>query len=715
MFGRAADPAMRGRFMARQKRSDKVLAQHALRTLYQIESRRFALWLPVALGFGIWLWFAAPTSPDGRWAWLGLVPAALIATGRARRAGWGLLAVSWLALTVALGFGAAHLAALRAEAPAIAHPQAATVDGRVIEISRSASGAPRFLLDRLAIYGVEPDETPARLRLTWLDADGPAPSPGTRIRAYATLMPTGAPVEPGAFDFRRQAYFDRLGGVGLIRGGPFAIPTLGPEGWTDRAHLWLARLRYRISLHLQTTIPGRAGAFAAAIVVGDRAAISDADAEALRASNLAHLLAISGLHMGMLTGLVFALARLLFAAVPWTAHHFSTRKTAAVVALGAGAAYLALSGATVATQRAFVMVAFAFLAILADRPAITLRALALAATVILLIRPVSLMEAGFQMSFAATIVLVAGYEVMRERGALSPGGGAGRRILLYLGGLLFSSALAGLATAPIAAYHFNRTAPFGLVANLLAVPVMGLWIAPCACLAAMLTPFGLQDAALRAMGAGIEWVLRIAHWIGDTPGATQPVAVAPGSVLALIVVGGLWLALWRGPWRLAGIAGIVGALVLWSDPPPRPDVLIGPGGRIVGVLGLEGRALSHDRAQSYAAKSWLRRDGDGANQAMAAERPGIRAAKGRLSVKLAPGREVHVLTGRRPEEAIADLCRPGAIVIARYGRSHDGSCRYLGRAELRRSGALAIRDSPAGARIVTASEHAGDRRWTRRH
>lgn len=718
-------------FMGRMDRLDKMriiplihpfthpLTASLPGAIYRIESRRFALWLPVALGLGVWAYFRPADEPDWRWVLLGLAPLALLITGLARRAGWGVLALAWLGLVAALGYGTATVSAWRAEAPAIAFPLGETVEGRVIGISRSASGAPRLLLDRVVVYGLEPGRTPGRVRLTMLGERPEPPRPGTRIRVYATLMPAGEPVEPGAFDFRRRAYFAGLGGVGLVRGHPVTLADAGTTGAWDRLAVGLAALRDRISRHLRAVLPGRQGAFAAAIIVGDRSDIAEADAEALRASNLAHLLAISGLHMGMLTGLVYALTRLALALVPFTAHHLSTRKTAAVVALAAGAGYLALSGATVATQRAFVMVAFAFVAILADRPAITLRALALAATVVLLIRPVSLLDAGFQMSFAATLALVAGYEALRDRPVAAAGArpswqAAPRLLALYLGGLVLSSLLAGLATAPFAAFHFNRTAPWGLVSNLLALPVMGFWIAPWACAAAVLAPLGLDVFALRAMGLGIDVVLGIAHWVAGLPGAVRPVRAAPGIVLGLIALGGLWLALWRGPWRFGGVAAMAAGLVLWSAAPPRPDVLISPDVRLVGVLGPRGRALDHARAHGFAAKTWLRRDGDGGGQPLAAARPGLVRTGGAVSADLSDGWRLRVIRQRRPPpDLIARLCQPRTILVARHGPAHSGPCRYLGRADLRRAGALAftIRD---GEVVVSRGRGTGPGRvWTR--
>ena len=707
-------------FMGRKDRSDKVLNHAVFATLYRIENRRFALWLPVALGVGVWAYFHPVEEPDWRWAFAGLAPLGLVVTGLARRAGWGALALCWLAATGFLGFGAAAGSAHRANAPAIAWPMGETVEGRIIGLSRSASGAPRILLDRVMIYGVEPEATPARIRLTLLDTDlETLPIPGTRVRVYATLMPAVEPVEPGAFDFRRRAFFQRLGGVGLTRGHLLVVPSTRESSLFDRLSVGLANLRDSISRHLRTVLPGRQGAFAAAIIVGDRADIAEPDAEALRASNLAHLLAISGLHMGMLTGLVYGLARLLFALVPFTSYRISTKKAAALVALTAGAGYLALSGATVATQRAYIMVAFALLAVLVDRPAITLRALALAAAVILLIRPISLLDAGFQMSFAATIALVAGYEAMRARGpnrADRPIWQVIPRLLaLYVIGILISSLLAGGATAPFAAFHFNRTAPYGLVSNLLALPVMGVWIAPWACLAGVLAPFGLADPALRAMGAGIEVVLMTAHWVASLPGAVQPVRAAPPIVLGLIAMGGLWLALWRGPWRFGGIVAIAMGLFVWSNAPPRPDVLIAPGGRLVGVLGPDGRTLDHARAQSFAAKTWLRRDGDGADQAEAARRPGLTRGRGRLSADLAHDWRLEVLWKKRRRPGLAaSLCTKRTILIDRHGQGQSGPCLYYGLRELKRSGAIAITLGQSGPQITTSRRPGRGRLWERR-
>ena len=674
---------------------------------------------PCCWGLGIWIYFAQAQEPDVRTGQI-WIPFLLVLIAAGRLGLWFRLPVI-ASLAVSLGYGLALWSAHRADVPQIRYPVGETVEGRVLEVSRSASGAPRLLLDRLMIYGIERNKTPERVRLTVLGgAHHDMPAPGARIRTYATLMPNGEPVEPGAFDFRRRAFFERLGGVGLVRGAVLLVPGDAHGGVWDRPFVWLQRQRYRISRALREALHGRQGAFAAAIVVGDRSGIEEADAEALRASNLAHLLAISGLHMGILTGLIFALSRLILALSPAISLNFSTKKLAAVIALFAGAGYLALSGATIATQRAFIMVAVAFTAVLLDRPALTLRALALAAAIVLALRPISLLDAGFQMSFAATAALVSGFEYLRTRRQFEERpksrGWVFRGlsiVAIYVGGVIVSSLLAGIATAPIAAYHFNRTAPYGLLSNLLALPVMGFVIAPSACLAAVLAPLGLEHAALAVMGQGIEQVLRTAHWVSNLPGAVRMIPEAPGPVLALVALGGLWMFVWRGAWRLAGLVPLAVALLLWTRPADRPDILIAPGARLIGVMGQDGRILDHPTAQGFAAKSWLRRDGDAADQAEASERPGLERGNGTFRTE-AGGWSVRVVWNKGLEgTSLSELCTDRSILIAKHGSPVEGQCLYLGKWELARSGAVSISIVEDRPQVRRARDPSRQRLWSR--
>ena len=241
---------------------------------------------------------------------------------------------------------------------------------------------------------------------------------------------------------------------------------------------------------------------------------------------------------------------------------------------------------------------------------------------------------------------------------------------------------------------------------------MGLWIAPSACIAALLAPIGLDEPALRLMGAGIERVLTVAHWVGGLPGAVVPVGAAPVMVLAAFVIGGLWLMLWRGPWRFTGF-GLLGAgLLAWANPPARPDVLIAPEGRLVGIMTPDGRVLDHDRAQSFAARSWLRRDGDVADQVIAAARKGIERQPTGLTAALPHGWMLDMRRKNAQQHDLQSACAPRTLLLGHTDQSISGPCIYLGPRDLRHSGALAIHVTAKGVKIVRSRNPSIRRLWT---
>jgi len=445
-------------------------------------------------------------------------------------------------------------------------------------------------------------------------------------------------------------------------------------------------------------------------MVGDRSGMDRGAIDDLRRSNLSHLLAISGLHMGLLTGFIFALIRYGLALLPGVALRWPVKKIAAVAALLAGAAYLALSGGNVATERAFVMVSVMFGAVLLGRRAVTLRAVAVAATIVLALRPEVLTEPGFQMSFSATVGLVAVFGALRNwRGWRLPR--AARPVLA----VVLSSAVAGLATAPFAAASFNRIADYGLLANLLSVPLMGLVVMPGAVLAALLSPVGLGWVGLAMMRPAIDWILGVAHWVAGLDGAVTHVATPPGAVLPLLALGALWAVLWRGRMavRLAGIAPVVLAFGLWAQV-QRPALLVSDSGGLVGVLTDAGRALSKPRGDGFAARSWLENDGDGADQAQAFARAGLGGVKGDLRLDL-DGTVVARLSGRGTGARLAAACEAASLVVVsvKVADAPPG-CDVYDPVRLRDTGALAISSAGQGVQIVTARAVAGRRLWNSR-
>ncbi|MCC6000777.1 MAG: ComEC/Rec2 family competence protein [Pararhodobacter sp.] len=672
---------------------------------------------PVFLGIGIGLYFSLPSEPGAT----GFGMLAFLATGAGLAGITGperlrplFIAVMLVAAGVLVAGWRTHASA----APVLSWRYYGPIEGRIIAVDRSVSDALRLTLDQVVLHDVSVARLPHRVRVS-LHGGPPdiAPLPGLRVVLTGHLAPPGGPVEPGGFDFRRHAWFDQLGAVGYTRNPVLAIapPEPGPE-------LAIARLRLRMSAALQARLPGEPGSFVAAILTGDRSAISQETTEALRRSNLAHLLAISGLHMGLLTGTVYGALRLMLALIPGLALRLPVRKLAALGALAAATCYLLLSGGNVATQRAFVMAAVMLGAVLTDRRAISLHSVALAALVILMWRPEALLSPGFQMSFAATAALVAVFAALRDRRRASGTRRARptplRRVLFGLGSVALCSLVAGTATAPVAAAHFNRIAEYGLLANILSVPLMGTLVMPAAVLAAVLWPLGLEGAGLWLMQLGVRWILGVAQWVAGFEGAVRAVSAPPAWVLPGIALGMLWLILWTGRARLAGALFAAACLAGWGQA-NRPALLIAESGALIGLMGPEGRVLSRPRGEGFTARNWLEADGDMASQADAHARPGPDGHPLGERFDLGGLGFVH-LAGRGAENRLAAVCTEGIVVILaarlpdRRDATHAMPCHIIDQRALAESGALAI--SLSGERISwrRARDTAGHRPWTGR-
>ncbi|MCB1341006.1 MAG: ComEC family competence protein [Pseudooceanicola sp.] len=633
-------------------------------------------WAPVMMAAGIGIYFGLPAEPDA----VALGAAALAGMAGATL-GWrhpaGLALPGWAAALVALGFTLAAHRAHGVAAPVLAFRYYGPIEGRVVDIDRSASDADRLVLDRVVLERVSPARTPLRVRVSLHGPPAGAIQPGQRIMTTGHLSPPEGAVEPGGFDFRRHAWFLRIGAFGYTRTPVLTVAPPEPDGLSLR----IFALRKAISDHIRAALPGDAGGVGAAVTTGDRSGLTAEVLTALRISNLAHLLAISGLHMGLLAGFVFGALRLGFAAVPSIGLRVPARKLAAAGALIAAAGYYAISGGNVATERAFVMAAVVLCAVLLDRRALSLRSVALAAMIVLVFRPESLLSPGFQMSFAATTALIACYgwlgasELPRLPRWAAP-----------VAAVLTSSAIAGAATAPIGAAHFNTLSHFGLIANLLAVPVMGAVVVPAAVLALLLAPFGLDGIGLWIMGQGLDWILAVGRWVAGFDGARSWVPSPGPFVLPLLSLGMLWLFLWQGRSRLLGLPVAALALALWPMA-ERPGVLVADNGALVGVMTPQGRALSKPKGAGFIARTWLENDGDAATQEQAALRwPGMDKS---VRVLSSSGQEVVHVIGKKAAARFT-TCARGQLVVSTIDIRPQGDCDVWGPKRLRASGSLAL-------------------------
>tara|TARA_R110002073_G_scaffold225733_5_gene386511 strand:- start:4526 stop:6643 length:2118 start_codon:yes stop_codon:yes gene_type:complete len=660
------------------------------------------VWCSIAFACGAAVYFCLPMEPPifvaAITAGVAVLAAGLCATAKDRPA---LLAVFVLAAFLCAGLVRGQIRTVRLDAPVVTESERArTVTGWIEAVQRSNTRE-RLILRVQTLEGSE--TPPVRVRVT---AGRGHFVPGDAVQLRAVLGPPPRPAAPGGYDGGFAAYFRQLGGTGFAVSRPEHAEV--PGAARQRA---FARWRWHLAERIRSRAPPRSAGIAAALLTGDRSGIDPADAESLRASGLGHILAISGLHMALFAGGVFFAVRMAMAALEPFARRYDPRIPAAVTALVAGLAYLLISGAAIPTQRAFIMTATVLVGVLAGRQALSMRSVALAAFVVLLIQPESIVTPGFQMSFAAAAALIAAFQFVRDRRTPSPHPGFLRRSAGSFAATGYSSLIAGAATGGFAAFHFNRLAAFGFLANLAAMPVFSLIVMPAGVVALLLMPLGLEEPALAAMGWGLNWVLWIADSVSHWPGALTPVAAGPGASLPLYALGFTALVTGRGAIRLGGLAIMAMALQIWTLADP-PDGLVTEGGVVIARFdGSDGQwGSSATRRSRFAARVFLERSGDrdaGVQQGMDCDQFGCVGQVG----------ELHIATPES-EEILLDDCRYTDLVVTRLtiNRALRARCgtHLIDAGDLQRSGARTfwINDDLT-LRWQTVREVRGQRPWTR--
>ncbi|HEX2113739.1 MAG TPA: ComEC/Rec2 family competence protein [Alphaproteobacteria bacterium] len=567
------------------------------------ERERWLLWLPVLLACGIGLYFGLHSEPP-LWAGPAAVAGLIAATALLRRR--PAVALTLLVLSViAIGLTLVQWRAAYVAAPVLERRHGPIdVEGRVVALEIRPDGR-RIILDRLTIAGLAAQRTPATVRVRVREA--PGIQAGDRIAVKAVLQPPPPPSAPGSYDFQRQAWFERLGAVGYAVGAITRVDAQAEaSGWRVR----LNRTRQNVVERVLEAIPGAGGAVAAALLTGEQGAVPVEVMEWMRDSGLAHLLSVSGLHVGLVATIVFLIIRQSLALVPRIALRWPIKKWAAVGAFIAITMYMLFVAPGVPTQRSWLMTSVVLFATLIDRTAISMRLVAWAALAVLVMAPESLLGPSFQMSFAAVVALIAAWEASRARfTAWRIGSGYLRRAAISLLALGMTSLVAGLATAPYALYHFNRFAAYGLVANLIAVPLTGIWVMPWAILVFVLLPFGLESWALVPMGWGCDAIIAIAREVAGWDGSSGLWPAMPVWGLVAITIGGVWLCLWQRRWRLAGLP-LIAAGMASAALERGPDILVSGDARLIAVRGADGLLqMSTERSARLVRETWLRRSG----------------------------------------------------------------------------------------------------------
>jgi len=672
---------------------------------------RLVPWVPVAFGLGIAVYFTADHEPSAIAAVLLAAAGFIIAfVVRMRPIAFPAVVIGAAAAT---GF-----AVITLKTATIAHPVleravfGAAITG-FVEMREERERSDRITVRIQKLDGIRNQPVPERVRVSV--KRGRAPAVGSFVTFKARLTPPLAPLRPGGYDFARDMYFQRLGASGFITGAIKIETPPEPAGWRLRFVMARDAIRDGIDRRIRVAVPGDAGAIASALITGKRDAISSPVNEAMYVSSLAHVLSISGYHMALVAGVVFFAIRAVLALIPGMATRHPIKKWGAAGALIAAAAYLALSGAEVATQRAFIMTAIVLVGVMADRAALTLRTLSVAALAVLLVAPEAVVHPSFQMSFAATLALVAAYERAAPRIVASRDSAFHTRVALWGGhqviALVFASLVAGLATTPYAAFHFHRLAPYGTVANLLAMPLVSVWVMPVGLLALLAMPFGFDAPLWRLMGAGIDGMTGVAQWVAALPGAVGRVPAFDVGALLVATAGLVVLSLLKSRLRWSGIAlwGVAGLMAAMTVP---PDALVSPAGDSVAVRAKDGKFTAvRFGSDTFALRDWLAADGDAREPNDVSLKSGFACDSEGCVAKFADGAAI---AAARTAAALAEDCSRAVLIVTSRDAPPGCGAVVLDRGGLRAGGAAAVFRDGKTFRVERSYPAGFDRPWGRR-
>jgi competence protein ComEC len=698
------------------------------------QADRVPLWAPVAFGLGAAAFLGLKTEPSV-WVATILASAGLSAVAVCWRfcRHAGVLAAAGLLALFATGFLVAKLHSDQMAAPIMpVRGGVVSLAGWVVDVDTPSEKGERVLIAPVTISGLPPQATPTRVRIVLQGSGGPdsAPPPGTPIRVTTLLDPPPGPAAPGAYDFARDAWFEGIGGVGLARQAP-VVTLLPTPPWPLRLEMAVNALRWRVAGRLAHDIAavmgpddGGAGGLAAAVATSHQDWLAADHRDDLRGSGLAHMLAIAGLHTAAVSGFAFFAFRLGIAAWPWLALRVPGKKVAALAALAVVAGYLVLSGAHPPARRAAITASVAFLAILADRRAVSLHSLAVAALVILAMEPEVVIQPGFEMSFCATAALVALAEVWRRRNEAEVELAWPLRMLRkfrdWLLAMAVVSFVAGAATGPFAIQHFNRVANYGVFANLTADFVASALLMPSLALSLLGQALALSSTlaapVLWLAGMSARAVIFLGHLFAVAPGAGMTLSSAPEIALAVSYLGIVFACLWRGKLRWIGVP-MSAAVALWPRPAPPLAWIAADGDDAAVVVAGQEIPMKPD-ARGYATQLWAQRRGFNLPADQGAAGHGVYDCNREGCLPVGAARPaISASWMRKPPgpDRYAALCSGADIVVLRSDFAPTEPCGHalvLTRAAFERNGAAEVFATAEGWRLSWSQSLRGHRPWT---
>lgn len=522
---------------------------------------------------------------------------------------------------------------------------------------------------------------------------------GWLVSLSAVLRQPPGAIVPDGFDFTKYNQFKGIATQGFATSA--LIVEEKPNHYSQLGN-YIENTRSRLSSKILARIDQPLGGIAVALITGQRQYIEPKTANVIRDAGLAHLLAISGLHMGLITGAAFFVFELLFASISGIALRIMPRKAAAIIAWAFALIYLGLSGAGTSTVRAFVMVTVAILAIMTDRRVFSLRSVAIAAFLILLINPDALFESGFQMSFAATIGIVVAYDYLALRRENNPHQSEKsdrnsffKITLMYILGAAGTSFIAQVTVGPIGLYHFQTFSTVGIIANVVAIPLMAFLVMPAAFLAISFSIAGLELPFLTLMEYGLSVILELATALAAIPMSVISVTPYGVSLLVATTAALIMLMLWRNTLVLIiAIASVFLALMLDATKPA--DVLIDGAGNIIAMNGTDGLpVIIGGRRDGFRDDAWKRYWGHRQTASFSRLQRACASRGCQTEVKFkSQGSEDKqtLLVVSNSLETTRKACSSGHIVIASY--THKRYCRgatiFLSKQDIARYGPVGL-------------------------
>jgi competence protein ComEC len=657
---------------------------------HEIEHRRLFPWIPVCFGIGILLFFQADSAP-ALWAPLGALVGCGAAAIALRRNMTALIVMVALSAVFA-GFSAGVIRTRSVTAPALTRIAITTIAG-FVEVVEDREEGQRLLIRIVEMKDVAEAERPRLVRVSV--RAGAGPTAGQFVTGTARLLPPPEAAWPGGYDFARDAYYKGIGAVGSMVGQVRRVDPPKPPDWSLQLAAQVDEARNALTQRIATSIGGAAGGVGAALVTGKRGLIPETTNDILRGAGIYHIVSISGLHMVLAAGTFFWLVRALLSLGSTVALLWPVKKISSVAAMIGATIYCIFSGSDVATERSLIMTLVMFGAVLADRPALSIRNLSIAALIVLAREPEALLGPSFQMSFGAVAAMMALVPLMQRQPTEGTPATVLERGLRWSGramfGLVTTTLVASIATAPFSAYHFQSLNPYGLIGNALALPLVSIVVMPSAVLGVLAYPFGLDRPVWQVMGAAVEQVLAVSAWVGSFSGSTVVVPALSIGALAFLSLGLLILTIPASSLRLMALLP-AGIGLAFTTAPDRHDIFIDREGAGAAIRGARGQLALVGRPSDFVIEQWLRADGDARNANDVSLRREARCDSAGCVVVAADGRRIAFV---QDTVAFDEDCRRANVIVTRLQAppTCHGAFVLDGEA-LKKRGATTLRFSP---------------------